>query len=214
MLRVVVWVVRNLWAALASAAITPNRFELIRLVKQGRVEIHDTTRAYSVPIIKAFPGNTAKLVIKGYGSLTMNSIIFVGGQHPIDSVTTYPHRILWRMPGIYEDDFPTHAPDSFIGADVWMGDRTIVMPGIRIGHGAVIGSGSVVTKDVPDYAIVGGVPAKVIRYRFTEEQIAGLLATEWWEWPEAEVREAVPLLAGKDVEAFIEYARNRSAAKA
>lgn len=212
-LRVIVWIVRNLWSAVLGAATTPARRDLRRLVKEGRVDIHPMTQFYSVPIIKAFPGNTAKLVIKGYSSLTHNSIVFVGGQHPIDSVTTYPHRILWRMPGIYEDDFPTHADDSFIGGDVWMGDRSIVMPGIRIGHGAVIGSGSVVTKDVPDYAIVAGVPAKVIRYRFTEEQIEGLLETQWWEWPEDEVREAVPLLAGKDIDEFIAYARKRSAEK-
>jgi hypothetical protein len=80
---------------------------------------------------------------------------------------------------------------------------------VHIGDGAVIAAGAVVTKDVPPYAIVAGNPAKVIRYRHTEEQRAALLEIKWWDWTDEEVREAVPLLAGSDIDAFIEYARAR-----
>ncbi len=99
--------------------------------------------------------------------------------------------------------------DSFIGSDVWLCDNAIVLTGIRIGHGAIIGAGAVVTKDVPDYAIVGGNPAKVISYRFPEEQRKALLDIAWWDWPDEDVRDAVPLIAGKDVDALIAYAAER-----
>jgi len=69
-----------------------------------------------------------------------------------------------------------------VGHDVWMGHGTIVLPGVKIGTGAIIGSAAVVTKDVPDYCIAVGVPAKVIKKRFTDDIIHKLLASEWWEW--------------------------------
>lgn len=71
---------------------------------------------------------------------------------------------------------------TVIGNDVWVGKNASIMAGVKIGDGAVIGAGAVVTKDVPPYAIAGGVPAKVIKYRFSEEQIAELLKIKWWDW--------------------------------
>lgn len=73
---------------------------------------------------------------------------------------------------------------TYIGNDVWIGVQTIVVGGVRIGNGAVIGAGAVVTKDVPDYAIVAGVPAKIIRFRFENLIINKLLKLEWWNWNE------------------------------
>ena len=73
---------------------------------------------------------------------------------------------------------------AVIGNDVWIGSNAIILGGVTIGDGSIIAAGAVVTKDVPPYAIVGGVPAKVIRYRFAEEQIAELLADPWWNKPE------------------------------
>lgn len=76
-----------------------------------------------------------------------------------------------------------------IGNDVWIGARVIVMGGVTIGDGAVIGAGAIVTKDVPPYAIVGGVPAKIIRYRFSDEIISQLLLMEWWNLPESALKQ-------------------------
>ncbi len=77
-----------------------------------------------------------------------------------------------------------------IGNDVWIGANAVVMDNIKIGHGAVIGAGAVVTKDVPPYAIVVGMPAKVLKYRFSEEQIRFLLAFEWWNKDDQWIRES------------------------
>jgi len=84
--------------------------------------------------------------------------------------------------------FDDSVPKTIIGHDVWIGSNTIIPGGIRVGTGAVVASGSVVVKDVPSYAIVGGNPAKVIRLRFSEELIDILMASEWWNWPIEKIR--------------------------
>jgi carbonic anhydrase/acetyltransferase-like protein (isoleucine patch superfamily) len=78
---------------------------------------------------------------------------------------------------------------------------------VRIGNGAIIAAGAVVVADVPDYAMMGGVPAKLIRYRFPEEAIRELLEIEWWNWPEEKLRAAQPLLSQPDVNSFLAWAR-------
>ena len=80
-----------------------------------------------------------------------------------------------------------------IGNDVWIGERALILGGVSVGNGAVVGAGAVVTKDVPAYAIVGGVPAKLIRFRFSEERIAELEKSAWWNWPEKRLREQIAL---------------------
>lgn len=83
--------------------------------------------------------------------------------------------------------------DIYIGNDVWIGSSVKIMPGVKIGNGAVVGAGAIVTKDVPPYAIVGGVPAKIIRYRFSEEVISKLEKSKWWELPDAVLKENIEL---------------------
>lgn len=76
-----------------------------------------------------------------------------------------------------------------IGNDVWLGQNVIIQNGVKIGNGVIAGSGAVITKDIPDYAIVAGVPARIIRYRFSEEQIKKLLEIAWWNWPTDKIKE-------------------------
>lgn len=94
-----------------------------------------------------------------------------------------------------EDDTPFFElrcqQGTVLEPDIWIGHAAIVMPGLRIGTGAVIGAGSVVTRDVPDYAIVVGNPARLLRLRFTPQQIAALLAIRWWEWPYDQLRDSL-----------------------
>jgi acetyltransferase-like isoleucine patch superfamily enzyme len=98
-------------------------------------------------------------------------------------------------------------PEIKVGHDVWIGDRVIVMQGVSIGHGAVVAAGSVVSKDVPPYAIVGGVPARVIKYRFTERQIERLLSLQWWSMPLLSMKK-VPF---HDIDAAIDMLENMRA---
>lgn len=87
-----------------------------------------------------------------------------------------------------------------IGNDVWIGYDALIMPGVKVGNGAIIAARSVVTGDVPDYAIVGGNPARVIRYRFDDDTITRLGALAWWDWPVEQISRNLKLIAGGDIE--------------
>lgn len=95
--------------------------------------------------------------------------------------------------------------DINIGNDVWIGEKALIMNGINIGHGAIIAAHAVVTKDIPPYAIVGGVPAKVIKYRYSEDIIKALLELKWWDWTEKQLEQnkeffAISALKIEDIE--------------
>lgn len=107
-------------------------------------------------------------------------------RHPVEwlSTHTFQYNNSW-FPDVDEMKFERslrnmHHPKTFIGSDVWIGNNALITSGVKIGNGSIIGAGAMVIKDVPDYAIVGGVPAKIIRYRFEEKIIKSLLATKWW----------------------------------
>ena len=90
------------------------------------------------------------------------------------------HASKLNQPKFLQSDFN---PKSIIGNDVWLGRNVIVTNGSNIGNGVIAAAGAVITKDIPDYAVVAGVPAKIIRYRFSEEQIQKLNEIKWWDWP-------------------------------
>ncbi|HGC5539653.1 TPA: CatB-related O-acetyltransferase, partial [Klebsiella pneumoniae] len=92
------------------------------------------------------------------------------------------------------------AGDTVIGNDVWIGSEAIIMPGVRVGDGAIIGTRALVTRDVEPYAIVGGNPARVLRKRFDEDRIALLLEMRWWDWPDAAIEATMPLMTSGDIE--------------
>lgn len=95
--------------------------------------------------------------------------------------------------------------DTIIGNDVWIGTEAMIMPGVKIGDGAVIGSRAVVTKDVKSYSIVGGNPAKEIKKRFSEEEISMLLEIKWWDWEVSEINEGLKYICSEDVKGLYTF---------
>jgi len=116
-------------------------------------------------------------------SIAMN-VVIGPGQHPVDFVSSHPSFYSTTQPvarTFSDKEYYEPFKRVIIGNDVWIGHNAIVMDGIRVGNGAIIAAGAVVTKNVPDYAIVGGVPAKLIKYRFRDNVIQKLLQSQWWE---------------------------------
>lgn len=133
------------------------------------------------------------------------------GQHPVDFVSTSPVFYSTRKQcGITfaDTDYFEEIAETVIGNDVWVGARVFINNGVRVGNGAIIAAGAVVTKDVPDYAIVGGVPAKIIRFRFPPEIVQQLNQIAWWNWDLARLRAAQSMFVQKNIQHFIEWAEN------
>jgi virginiamycin A acetyltransferase len=152
-----------------------------------------------------------RLIIGRYCALAAGTrFIMNGGNHRTVGISTFPFTIFPEWRGLWEGelDFPSRG-DTVVGNDVWIGYDTLIMPGVRIGDGAVVASRSVVTSEVPPYAIVGGNPARLIRQRWDDATIERLLAIRWWDWPVERVTEAIPLISQADVDALDRFAADR-----
>lgn len=145
--------------------------------------------------------------IGGYCSISDH--VFIGGaEHPMQWVSTSPVFQNVRHSGPIKRFAKHNLPASkrtIIENDVWIAHGAIIKAGVKIGNGAVVGAGAIVTKDVPPYAIVAGCPAKVIKYRFDENIIQGLLKTQWWNLSEEKLESAAGF--AKEPEKFIEALR-------
>ncbi|MFE5285647.1 CatB-related O-acetyltransferase [Nocardia sp. NPDC056611] len=128
-----------------------------------------------------------KLIIGKYCAIASNTrFIMAGANHPTAGVSTFPFTIFGGTWAEETMDIITSIPsrgDTVVGNDVWFGYNSLIMPGVRIGDGAIIATGAVVTADVPPYTIVGGNPAQVVKQRFSDEEVAMLLRASWWNWP-------------------------------
>jgi len=138
-------------------------------------------------------------------SIAENLQFIVRGSHMIDWVTTYPFQAVWGM-DVPLHDLPPHTPIT-IGNDVWIAANVKIKQGVTIGDGAILATECFVTKDVPPYALVGGNPAKIIKYRFTEEQIKDLLEIKWWDWEDEKIKSIVPLLVSNNIDTFIDQSK-------
>lgn len=138
-------------------------------------------------VLYQYPINQDKLIIGKFCSIACGAkFIFNSANHKLSSISTYPFPIFFEEWGLNVKDITAawdNKGDIVIGNDVWIGYEAVILSGVSIGDGAVIGTRAVVTKDVPPYTIVGGVPAKPIRKRFQREIVDTLLKIKWWDWP-------------------------------
>lgn len=177
-----------------------------RITNRGD-EIGDYT--YGVPHILSWNGDDgARLIIGRYCSIASQVRIFLGGNHRMDWVTTYPFTaVLDTWPEVeHVRGHPSTNGDVRIGNDVWLGDSCTIMSGVTIGDGAVVGANALVSRDVPPYAVVAGNPATVIRMRFAPAMIYRLQRIAWWDWEEADVRALLHLMVSDRIEEFVERA--------
>lgn len=139
-----------------------------------------------------------------------DEVVIGGAEHPINWVSTSPvfQNVKHSGPKRKFSEFDFEGiKKTVIGNDVWIGRRAIIKAGVTVGDGAVIGSGSVVTKDVPPYAIVGGVPAKILKYRFDEDTKKELIQGEWWNMQDEVIERYAHLI--KDPIAFTKALKER-----
>lgn len=143
-----------------------------------------------------------KLIIGKFCAIAKGvEFIMNGANHRMDSVTTYPFFIMghgWEKSTPKNEELPLKG-DTVIGNDVWIGQNVTILPGVHVGDGAIIGANSVVSKDVPPYAVVGGNPIRVIRKRFDDETIAFLLKLKWWDWSAEKIFSNLDALCSGDL---------------
>lgn len=149
-----------------------------------------------------------RLIIGSFCSIGSGAAFMMAGNqgHRHDWISTFP---FYWMPDVaaFDGALNGYLPsgDTVIGNDVWIGSEAIIMPGVTIGDGALIGTRALVTRDVEPYCIVAGNPAKPIRKRFDDSDIALLLEMRWWNWAEDRLGSAMPLMTSGDVTALHDY---------
>lgn len=185
---------------------------LKNLVRHPGIEVGDFTYYDDFEDVHNFEKNVKYLfdftrdrLIIGKFCMIASGVEFImnGANHLSDAVSAYPFAVFgdaWSE-AMRGKSYPSRG-DTVVGNDVWIGYRAALMPGVKIGDGAIIGAYAVVTKDVAPYAIVGGNPAREIRQRFSPGHVERLLQLRWWDWDLDKITRNVHLLTGNDVEAL------------
>ena len=154
-------------------------------------------------VLYHYPINRDRLIIGKFCSIACGAkFIFTSANHKLSSLSTYPFPLFfeeWELDKSNVTDAWDNKGDIVIGNDVWIGYEAVIMQGVTIGDGATIGTRAVVTKDVPPYSIVGGVPAKPIRKRFSDEVIAQLLEIKWWDWSDDKIKENISAIQSGNI---------------
>lgn len=166
--------------------------------------VHDPREFEKNNVLYHYPVNHDRLLIGRFCSIACGvKFLFTSANHTLKSLSTYPFPIFFEEWGLDVENITTtwdNKGDIVIGNDVWIGYEAVIFSGVTIGDGAVIGARAVVTKDVPPYTIVGGVPAKVIRRRFPDETISRLLDLKWWNWPEERIAQNIEAIQAGNIE--------------
>ncbi|BDD04466.1 CatB-related O-acetyltransferase [Aureibacter tunicatorum] len=155
--------------------------------------------------------NTALRIGKFCALANGAKFIMADANHATEGITTFPFPIFG---GDWADTIPLSEyplkrySDIIIGNDVWLGESATIMPGVKVGNGSIVGSKAVVSKDVPPYSIVVGNPARVVRTRFSNEEIAMLEKLSWWDWPIEHIEKNMTILVKRDIKTLWDYAMN------
>lgn len=168
--------------------------------------VHDPADFEKNNVLYHYPVNGDKLKIGKFCSIACGAkFLFTSGNHTLRSLSTYTFPIFYEEWGLDTKnirDAWDNKGDIVVGNDVWIGYEAVILSGVTIGDGAIIGSRAVVTKDVPPYTIVGGVPARAIRKRFDEDTIAKLKALQWWNWDEEKIARSIAAIQSGDIDAL------------
>ena len=155
-------------------------------------------------VLYHYPINRERLVIGKFCSIACGAkFLFNSANHTLRSLSTYIFPVLFEEWGLDVARIPEawdNRGDIVIGNDVWIGYDAVVLAGVTVGDGAIIAARAVVTKDVPPYTIVGGVPARPIRRRFSDSEIDQLLELNWWDWPEEKIARSIGVIQSGDLE--------------
>ncbi len=142
-------------------------------------------------VLYHYPINHDRLIIGKFCSIACGAkFLFNSANHTLASLSTYPFPLFFEEWGLEKKNVAKcwdNKGDIRIGNDVWIGFEAVILAGVTIGDGAIIGTRALVTKDVPPYTIVGGVPARPIKKRFDEDTISDLLRIRWWDWPDEKI---------------------------
>lgn len=165
--------------------------------------VNDPTKFEENNVLYHYPINHDKLKIGRFCSIACGAkFIFNSANHTLNSLSTYPFPLFfeeWNLDIKDVADSWDNKGDIVIGNDVWIGYEAVIMSGVTIGDGVIIGTRALVTKDVPPYTIVGGVPAKTIRKRYSDEVIEKLLEIKWWNWDRDRIQRNIENIKSGDV---------------
>ena len=168
--------------------------------------VHDPREFEKNNVLYQYPVNGDKLKIGRYCSIACGAkFLFTSGNHALRSLSTYTFPIFYEEYGLNPENITDawdNKGDIIIGNDVWIGYEAVILSGVTVGDGAIIGARAVVTKDVPPYTIVGGVPARPIRKRFNDETIAFLEKTRWWNFDKEKIKKLIPYIQAGDINGF------------
>jgi len=169
--------------------------------------VNDPTQFEKNNVLYHYPINHDKLIIGKFCSIACGTkFLFNSANHNLNSLSTYPFPLFFEEWDLKKENVTeswNNKGNIIIGNDVWIGYEAVILSGVNIGDGAVIGTRAVVTKDVPPYTIVGGVPAKIIRKRFSEEVISKLLEIKWWDWNKEKIKNNIEKIKRGDIENLI-----------
>ena len=171
-------------------------------------DILEDYASYLAPYL--FPLSKDSLIIGKFVQIA-HGVRFItsSANHKMSGFSTYPFNTFMMTPQTTSEDITAmfedaqNRGDTVVGNDVWIGMNAVIMPGVKIGDGAIIGANSVVTKNVEPYTVVGGNPATIIKKRFDEQTIDTLLNIKWWDWSIEKIEKNIDVITGNDLDALI-----------